>query len=310
MLIGHISRDILAQKLRREGVHLNTGAFTTQLQIELPNLVSEFAEMYAQYPVEDPPGIDDARLRIGPPSLLHRYTKARAAAWMNGERVFDSVPATRAYTLLESALNWVIASSDVAPLVVHAGVVERQGRALIMPAATGSGKSTLCAALIWRGWRLLSDEMAAFRLEDGGLLPNPRPVSLKNKAIEVIAAFEQRARLSRTYSGTPKGNIAYMQPPPDSVSGAHASVIPALVVTPSYRVGATATLKAMDKVEGFRLLVDNAVNYSSMLRTGFEVLTGIVERCRFYALIYSDLGAAVDLINRLEASSGADGTSG
>jgi len=310
VLIGDISRDILARRLRREGVHLNTGGFTTQLQIELPNLVDEFAEMYAQYPVEDPPGIDDARLRIGPPSLPYRYTNSRAAAWMNWERVFDSVPAERAYTLLESALNWVIASSDVAPLVVHAAVVERYGRALIMPAATGSGKSTLSAALAWRGWRLLSDEMAAFRLEDGSLLPNPRPVSLKNKAIEVITAFEQRARLSRIYRGTPKGNIAYMQPPPDTVSGAHESAVPALVVTPSYRVGAVATLKAMDRIEGFRLLVDNAVNYSSMLRTGFEVLTGIVERCRFYALTYSDLGPAVDLINSLEGSSGADGTSG
>ncbi len=304
-----MSRGILARHLRREGVHLNTGAFTTQLQIELPDLVSEFAEMYAQYPVEDPPGIDDARLRIGPPSRLSRFTNSRAAVWMDGQRVFDSVPTVRAYPLLESALNWAIASSDVAPLVVHGAVVEREGRALLMPAPTGSGKSTLSAALAWRGWRLLSDEMAAFRLEDGSLLPNPRPVSLKNRAIELIAAFEPRARFSRTYRGTPKGDIAYMQPPPDAVLRAQESALATLVVAPAYSEGATATLKAMDKIEGFRLLVDNAVNYASLLQTGFEVLTGVAERCRFYALTYSDLTAAVDLIDRLQAGSWADGTS-
>jgi predicted ATPase len=30
---------------------------------------------------------------------------------------------------------------------------------VILPAPPGSGKSTLCAALVTRGWRLLSDEL-------------------------------------------------------------------------------------------------------------------------------------------------------
>jgi predicted ATPase len=33
-------------------------------------------------------------------------------------------------------------------------VVERDGHALILPAMPGSGKSTLTAALVQRGWRL------------------------------------------------------------------------------------------------------------------------------------------------------------
>ena len=45
-------------------IHLDTGAFTTHLRITLAPLVDEFAEMYAPYSVEDPPGIDDARVEV------------------------------------------------------------------------------------------------------------------------------------------------------------------------------------------------------------------------------------------------------
>jgi hypothetical protein len=55
----------------------------------------------------------------------------------------------------------------------------------------------------------------------------------------------------------------------------------------------------MDKGAGFRWLIDNAINYSSMLGTGFELLTSFVERCGLYSLTYSNLDEAIDLINRL-----------
>ena len=298
MLIREISGSTLASRLRVEGIHLVTGAFTIHLHICLPHLVDEFAMMYADYPLEDPPGIDYARVRITTRSLLRRYICPHADAWANGEQPFDPVPAERAYTLLESAFNWVVASDDFAPLLLHSAVLERDGHSLLMPAPTGSGKSTLCAALAWRGWRLLSDEMALFSLEDGCLLANPRPVSLKNKAVEVIAAFEPRACLTRVFRGTPKGDVAYMRAPPGAVARSQETAAPALVIAPAYIADSPTVVKPMTKVEGFRLLTDNAVNYSSLLKTGFDVLTRLVEYCAFYTLTYSNLAEAIELINK------------
>jgi HprK-related kinase A len=232
------------------------------------------------------------------PSRWRRYFQRQAIAWAEDMR-FEPLQAAHAFTLLESALNWGVAASDVSPLVIHSAVLERDGRALIMPAPSGSGKSTLCAALAWRGWRLLSDEMAVFCFETGNVRPNPRPVSLKNESVGLVAAFEPSARFSRTYRGTHKGDIAYMEPPPGAVERADEMAVPALVVGPIYRKGASAVLKRLDKAEGFRWLADNSVNYSSMLKTGFEMLTGVVERCGFYLLTYSDIDEAIDLIDRL-----------
>jgi HprK-related kinase A len=299
VLIRDIPRAAFIRRLREDGVHVDTGAFTTHLRIELPRLAGEFAEMYGQYPVDDPPQIDDVRLRIAPPSLLGRYLSPSATAWVDDEKLFDPVPVQRAYTLLESGLNWSVATSILAPMLIHAAVVARDNRAVIMPAPTGSGKSTLCAALSWRGWRLFSDEICVSSFGDGAILPNPRPVSLKNNAIGAIAAFEPRAEFSATYTGTAKGDVAYMRPPADAIWRFKESAIPSLVVAPQYHEGVPVSARRMATMEGLRWLIDNSVNYSSMLQSGFDILTAIADRCGVYVLTYSDLNEAVDAVDRL-----------
>ncbi len=61
---------------------------------------------------------------------------------------------------------------------IHAGAVGWQGQAVIIPASTMQGKSTLVAALVKAGAEYLSDEFAV--LDDAGLVhPYPRPISLR-----------------------------------------------------------------------------------------------------------------------------------
>jgi len=300
VLVGDVPRRDLVRRLGGEGVHLNTGAFTTHLQITFPRLADEFAEMYAQYPLEEPPGIDDAHVRVVLESNIFRRGPRMARA-TTATNAMEPVAVERAFTAMETALNWAAASSDVAPLIMHSAVLERDGRALIMPAPSGSGKSTLAAALAWRGWRLFSDELAVFSFEDGSLHPNPRPVSLKNRAVDAIAAFEPRASFSRLFRGTLKGDVAYMQPPADAIARADEPASPGLVIAPIYAEGAATTLRAIDRADAFRWLVDSTLNYASMLRSGFDMLTGVVERCGVYSLTYSDLDSAIDAIDRLHA---------
>jgi len=301
LLIQDYSSEHLTARLRGEGIYLVTGAFTVHLRIDLPHLARELGTMYGAYRIEDPPGICDAHAHIARLGGVRGLLGPRVQAWADGERIFEPVPVVRAYTLLESLLNWAIATSDLAPMLVHSAVLERDGHALLLPAASGSGKSTLCAALVCRGWRLFSDEMAVFDLVSGELLPNPRPVSLKNRSIEVIRAFAPDAHLSPVYHGTPKGDIAYMRAPAQAVARANQSARPGLVIAPTYQAGANTTLAPLEKAQGFRLLTDNAVNYASLLRTGFDIMTDLVERSALYTLTYSDLDDAVERIGRLHA---------
>lgn len=64
-------------------------------------------------------------------------------------------------------------------IFVHAGVVAQGGRAMLLPAPSFSGKTTLVAELVRRGAVYYSDEFAV--LDGEGLVhPYPKPLSIRN----------------------------------------------------------------------------------------------------------------------------------
>ncbi|HVO91141.1 MAG TPA: HprK-related kinase A [Casimicrobiaceae bacterium] len=299
MLIEELTHDELDRRLRERGVHLDTGAWTIHLRLRVPDLARDIAEMYGAYPVAEPETIADASLFMQRKRSWPFLNRARVNVCIDEQRDFDAVSGHAVYATFESALNWSIALSDVAPLLMHAAVLERDGSALLLPGPSGTGKSTLCAALACSGWRLFSDEVAIFRPDDLALAPNPRPVSLKNGAIDTIRRSFPSAHISRTIVGTAKGDIAYMRSPRAAIERSHEPALAGTIVQPIYHAGAATSVRRLASIEAFRLLTDNAVNYTSMLQLGFDAITRMVDRCRCYALVYSRLDEAMDTVAAL-----------
>jgi hypothetical protein len=164
-----------------------------------------------------------------------------------------------------------------------------------MPAPPGSGKSTLCAALVHAGWRLLSDELALVRLADGLLQPVPRPVSLKNASIGVIRRFAPQAVFSPEVHDTSKGTIAHMKAPAAAVARAHEPARPAWLIFPRYQAGAAAQLAPLAPARAFMQLAENCFNYSVLGAAGFHALGALVDRVAARQFSYGDLDEAVRL---------------
>jgi hypothetical protein len=71
-------------------------------------------------------------------------------------------------------------------LALHAAALRWKGRSIILPGISGTGKSTLAAALLARGGELFSDEVALV-LGDGTLAPIPLPPGLKSGSWPLLA---------------------------------------------------------------------------------------------------------------------------
>ena len=63
---------------------------------------------------------------------------------------------------------------------IHAAVVQYQGKAVVIVAPSGTGKSTTSWALLHEGFRYISDELAPIDLRNMHVLPYPHALCLKD----------------------------------------------------------------------------------------------------------------------------------
>lgn len=299
MMTGQEASNSLAQRLVERGASIGIGALSIDVRFDTPHGAWEFAELYEHYPLQSELEPADSHIVLKPHRTLSDWLRPRIQVYLEDQAPFQPAPKHHAVPLLESVINWVVFTQRLQDLVIHAGTLERGGKALVLPGPPGSGKSTLCADLVVRGWRLLSDEFAIVRAPDARLQAHPRPISLKNNAIDLIERRNRSAIFSRRYEGTAKGTVAYMRAPDEAVRRADESAQPCLVVFPRYREGSPPTLERLEKARAFMDLISQSPNYFMLLAKGFETMASFVEACDHYVLTYGSLDDATDQVTRL-----------
>ncbi|KAB2836672.1 MAG: hypothetical protein F9K48_01225 [Candidatus Brocadia sp.] len=85
-------------------------------------------------------------------------------------------------------------------LLIHAGVVSRNGQGVILAADARHGKTTLVLELVRRGFRFLSDEMAALGRADRKVHPFPRSLRVRRGTLE-LTGFSEVAAGAPTWLG-------------------------------------------------------------------------------------------------------------
>jgi len=298
-VVADLPRRELAARLAGPGLVLRTGPFANRIHSDVPQLADGIALLYADYPVAEAGGFADFHLSLHRAGGLRRWFRPQVRFAHDGMTPFKPLPLAQAFPMFEWVMNWCVSHRAHSSLIIHAAVLERHGRAVLLPAPPGSGKSTLCAALVTRGWRLLSDEMTLVSLGSGAVLPLPRPVSLKNESIGVIRAYAPDAVLSTPVEKTNKGTIAHLKPPAESIARAADPARPAFIVFPRYEAGAATSLAPLPKARAFMGVAENAFNYQVLGARGFTALASLIEATTAFEFRYSKLDEAVQLFERL-----------
>jgi hypothetical protein len=171
-------------------------------------------------------------------------------------------------------------------IVLHAGVLEKDGQALILSGSPGVGKSTLTMALLERGFRFLSDDFCPIERRTGLVHPFPRSVWLVDGAHK---------------GSLPGGRLGKRCIPPNALSG---PVCPT-ACAPTWLVcidpgqgrseihleaglkeeGAEAFVRDMDRIEGVTVARSRSdfAEWHINFRTGKGLsmrVREVIERCR------------------------------
>lgn len=299
MNLGDLSTTQLARMLASGTLALRVHPFALRIHSDIASFGERLHYFYNNYETCEGAQIFDFHVSLTHTTGLRRWVGQQAVFRFDGHQPFQPMTASHALPLFEWGLNWTIANNSHQFLMVHAAVIDRNGAAAILPAPPGSGKSTLCAALALRGWRLLSDELAMFNPLDATLTASPRPISLKNASIDVIRNFAPDACVGPVSHDTHKGSVAHMKVPPSSLKDASRQSQPKWIIFPQFREGAASDLQPYSKARTLVRLADNAFNYALFGVAGFELLTKVVEAADCYEFVYGDLDDAIRMFGSL-----------
>lgn len=291
-LVGSLQAHELATRLSDSGIVIQTGRFATRIRSPIRSVAEGLHSLYADFPLADP-DFADFHISLDRPRTLRRWVRKQVQFYFDGRTPFKPLPYAQAFPMLEWGLNWCVANHAHRYLILHAAAIEKDGCGVILPAPPGSGKSTLCAALVTRGWRLLSDELALLDLDDGTVAPLARPVSLKNRSIDVVREFAPDAIIGPVVHDTSKGSIAHLRPPRASVMRAGERMVPACVVFPKWAQGHAAELRRVPRARGALRLAENAFNFPVLGELGFQALARMVDATQCHDFVYGSLEDAI-----------------
>jgi HprK-related kinase A len=289
--VGDLSVTELAGRLRERGLGVRLGCFAAHIRSDVEDLPGPLHSLYRDYPLLDEGGVYSFHVELR--EKIGRRFARKVRFIVDGRVPHEDLPIGQALAVLEWGMNLVIALRMHCFLMLHAGAVERHGRLMLLPASPGSGKTTLCAALVHRGWRLFSDEFALVRPHNLDFVPLPRPMPLKNESIEVIKALVPEAELGPTIPNTRKGTIAHVKAPAASIRDASRTSQPRWVVFPRWARDAPLALEPVPAPDAFMSIATNSFNYELLGDGAFATLRDTIDAARCFRLTYSDLDEAV-----------------
>lgn len=298
-LLSSLPQTEVAKRLRDSGLLLNTGPFNYRIRTSLPAVCDGIYRLYANHPLPADDAFVDFDIRLDYPSIWRRRVRPKALFTVDHSQPFAPIAPDQAYAFLEWGMNWCVAQYSNRFLKLHASVLEKSGRALIMPGSPGAGKSTLCAALMLSGWRLLSDEFALISRKDVSLTGLCRPIGLKNESIDIISQRQADLVMGPPSRGTHKGTVVHLRASRASTRAIGQRAQAALILFPRYRAEGATRLSERLKETAFIKTAEQAFNYSLLGQEGFDLMSRLIERSQCYDLAYSDLDEAIATIDTL-----------
>jgi HprK-related kinase A len=298
--IADTPKPELAARLADGGLVLSIPPFTVRVSSPIPIVLDGIQRLYAHHRhAGDDEVFCDFHLSILP-SL--GWSGRRCELDVDGQRPFTPLAYDEAFAFFEWGLNWCVTSHCHHWLTLHAAVLERDGRAVLLPAPPGSGKSTLCAWLMHCGWRLMSDELALIDPASGLLSASPRPVSLKNESIALMRERMPGAVFGPVAHDTLKGMVSHLQVNQASLRDAATPAVPRWVVFPRFEKGSALHATPRERPQTLIELASNSFNHHVHGPAGFELMADLVDRMSAYDLRYSQLDEAQAWFDRLARS--------
>ncbi len=303
--LGDYHREDIDVALRSGSLEMELGPFSMRLEGREADIVDFLFDAYRDAPVRLKLGdVTDVAINVRPPNIIRKYIRRQVIA--DPGFIVPAVPLPPYLSPLafEMGLNLAIALKCCRFTTFHSAVVGNERGAILISAHSGGGKSTLASALMVEGYRLFSDEFGLLDMETGMLHPYPRPVSLKEKSIDIVREFTGEKWLTKTFGGTPKGDIAYRRVRPSDIQLSKTPMAAKLILFPVFQEDTPPSVRELSKSETIMKLIPSSTNYHLLGTASFEALIKMVAGAQTFEITYGNTQDSLEITRDLAAKAG------
>ncbi len=211
-----------------------------------------------------------------------------------GQRVGWVEDPAAAVDLALAGLNQIVADGTADRLLIHAGVVEADGRVVLVAGRSGRGKSTLTAALVQHGLGYVSDELAIVESARHQVTTYPKALELDDDAVVRLGLERHRV------GGAHEHHVA----PIDLGWVSDGGVVGLIVLLDDPAAGGEAPVELSPAQAMLRLLSD-VLPQTWRDAGALDALAELCEQVPAVLLPRLDLAAAVAAVSALATGSGA-----
>jgi hypothetical protein len=187
-------------------------------------------------------------------------------------------------------------SDDFWLMTVHAAAVTNGRKTILIPAESGSGKTTMAALLQKEGYQLISDDFVPIDRNRFCAWPFPIALSVKQGSMDVLSSIYPVLEKEPVTLTTTKKKVRYLTPNYNPEISDLVFPIKE-VVSIKYDPEVEFEFKKADQIKAIKLMLDQSWILPHAGNAG--IFLDRVSHWSFYELTYSNNEKAVEAISRL-----------
>ncbi len=178
-------------------------------------------------------------------------------------------------------------------ILLHASGVTYKESSIIFPAIGGSGKSTLCAALIKNGFGYINDDVIPVAYDSGELITIPFCLGIKQGSWQVLEKYYPDIE-QQTIFGRNNLNVKYLPPVNQLYQKSYKAKF---LVIPYYKKGNSCSIEKTTAINGLKAIIEG----ESLMKLPLEdkdidYLISWLKDLECYTLTYDSLEEAMKTI--------------
>ena len=201
------------------------------------------------------------------------------------------------FRTLELQLSSFLGDAVENYFLLHAGAVTKGGAGIIFPGPSGSGKSSLTAALLFQGYRYLSDEMVPVNPITIQADCFPKALSIKDRSVFPLLHLAEHRWIGPETSDN--GAVWYLHPEDLASQAISDPVHISHIIFPTYKSDGKAKLEPLPANQAATKLIENSINFSKFGRDGLGLVADLVKGAQCYSLTMNGIGPTTELIDEL-----------